>query len=390
MAVRALPLAKALSARGHQCEVLLPPWSCPEDAGRQWQEAGVSVHNIKLPRPIPLLGHVIVAARLLLRILQTKPTLIHCFKPKGYSSAVAWALFWIARFGLIRASLVVDADDWEGPGGWNDREPYPSWQKAVFAWQERWGFSHCDILTVASRALQTIAWSLGVPSQRVHYVPNGFAQERVPETHLRSALAHKVREQYKLGTRPVMLLYSRFWDFDLARLVRIVLRVFDQIPDARLLVVGEGLHGEEKMLQDLVREKRMEHAVAMTGWVPAEELPAYFAAVDVALFPLDDTLINRARCSVKLADLLAAGVPVVAEAVGQNTDYIEDGRSGFLVPPGDEQAFAAAIVNLLSSPDLRTEISRSASEAMRSCFSWAHLAEQVEAIYASIPGSDSR
>ena len=221
-------------------------------------------------------------------------------------------------------------------------------------------------------------------------MPNGFAQERVPETHLRSALAHKVREQYKLGTRPVMLLYSRFWDFDLARLVRIVLRVFDQIPDARLLVVGEGLHGEEKMLQDLVQEKRIENAVAMAGWVPADELPAYFAAVDVALLPLDDTLINRARCSVKLADLLAVGIPVVAEAVGQNTEYIEDGRSGFLVPPGDEQAFAAAIVRLLSSPDLRTETSRTVSETMRSRFSWAHLAEQVEAIYASIPGADSR
>ena len=47
---------------------------------------------------------------------------------------------------------VVDADDWEGPGGWNDdpRAGYSGAAQRVFAWQERFGLSHADAWTVMS------------------------------------------------------------------------------------------------------------------------------------------------------------------------------------------------------------------------------------------------
>ena len=70
-----------------------------------------------------------------------------------------------------RVRLVMDTDDWEGAGGWNDVAPYSRWQKRFFAWQERWGMTHCHRLTVASRALQ--AWAQGMPASQVIYLPNG-------------------------------------------------------------------------------------------------------------------------------------------------------------------------------------------------------------------------
>ena len=63
------------------------------------------------------------------------------------------------------------------------------------------------------------------------------------------------------------------------------------------------------------------------GWVERSELPAYFGAAQVALYPYDDTLINRTKCSAKLVELMAAGVPVVASRVGQNGEYIQHGKS---------------------------------------------------------------
>jgi glycosyltransferase involved in cell wall biosynthesis len=120
---------------------------------------------------------------------------------------------------------------------------------------------------------------------------------------------------------------------------------------------------------------------AFTGWVESDRLPGYFAAADVAIFPYDDTLINRTKCSVKLTDLLAAGLPVVADAVGQNAEYIVGGESGLLVEPEDDVAFADAVLRLLKDADLRARMGMSAARRMRERFAWDNLVQEVERAY---------
>ena len=121
MAVRALPLAKALAARGHQVLVLLPPWDAPLNAGKDWMEDSVRVRNVRLPPSVPLVHHLLLTRRLLRAALRHRPDVIHCFKPKSYAGLTAWAVWQAKRLGWTRARLVVDADDWEGTGGWNER-----------------------------------------------------------------------------------------------------------------------------------------------------------------------------------------------------------------------------------------------------------------------------
>ena len=67
-----------------------------------------------------------------------------------------------------KARIILDEDDWEGAGGWNDLEPYSWSQKKFFARQEKWGLTHADSVTVASRGLETIALSLGVAAKRCY------------------------------------------------------------------------------------------------------------------------------------------------------------------------------------------------------------------------------
>ena len=86
---RALPLGKALVARGYTVELVLPPWSCPEDSGRMWQEDEVSIHNIVLPISIPVWRDAVIVLRLLRRALAGRPQVLHFFKPKGYSGLAA-------------------------------------------------------------------------------------------------------------------------------------------------------------------------------------------------------------------------------------------------------------------------------------------------------------
>jgi glycosyltransferase involved in cell wall biosynthesis len=113
----------------------------------------------------------------------------------------------------------------------------------------------------------------------------------------------------------------------------------------------------------------------------AAALPGYFAQASVAIHPFDDTLINRAKCSVKLIDLLSAGVPVVADAVGQNVEYIRHNETGILVFSGDVTAMANAVVELLRDRGKADRLGALAARDMVERFSWDHLAGSVEQVY---------
>jgi len=364
MAVRALPMARALVARGHAVTLLLPPWQNPEDAGRRWEEDGVAVENILLPPRIPLLFHLLTGLRLARRALALRPDVVHLFKPKAYSGLAHWLLARLPR--TRRPRLVVDTDDWEGPGGWNDLAPYTAAQRRFFAWQERWGLTHADAVTVASRTLQSLVWALGVPPRRVFYVPNG---------------ARCGPGSAGPNLQSTILLYTRFFEFPVSRVVEVVRRVREVVPDARLLVVGRGLFGEEEDLLRQARQAGLAGAVEYAGWVEPEELPACFAQATVAIYPFDDTLVNRAKCPVKLLDLLAAGVPVVAEAVGEVREMICHSETGWLVEPGDAAGFAAAVVRLLGEAPLRERLGRAARRDVCARLSWDRLVERVERAY---------
>jgi glycosyltransferase involved in cell wall biosynthesis len=375
MSVRALPLAKALVAKGHQVDIIMPPWSHPEDSGREWEEDGVSIRNIALPPRFPLIRHLIITWRLVRGALASKPDVIHCFKPKGYAGLAAMAFWLLKQLGFTKARLVVDSDDWEGKGGWNEIEPYTWFQKRFFAWQERWGLTHCDALTVASQALETIVWSLGVAPGRVFYVPNGILNSQVSGRKSRGNRGEDV------GPGPTILLYTRFFEFSVERAVEIFRRVLVQMPEARLLVVGKGFFGEEERLLELMREAGIGDHLTYAGWVEPEELPAYFAAADVAIYPCDDTLINRTKCAVKLIELMASGVPVVADDVGQNGEYIEHGISGLLVSAGDMDSFVSSVVQLLRDKGLRAKLGEGARRRILEEFSWGRLVARVEGVY---------
>jgi glycosyltransferase involved in cell wall biosynthesis len=366
MAVRALPLARALAGRGHRVCVVMPPWSFPADSGQVFSAGDVQVINIALPRKVPGLWHLAVVWRLVRAALAQQPDLIHCFKPKAYSGVVA-LLIWLAqRLRLTRVHLVVDTDDWEGYGGWNDIERYSHVQKAIFARQEHWGLRHAQALTVASRTLQSIVWSLGVPPTRVFYIPNGAWSATTADS---------------TTPRSTILLYTRFFEFAVERAVAIIAGVLREHPQARVVVVGAGLFGEEERFMAQVTSAGLAGSVTYAGWVDASALPGYFAAAAVAIYPFDDTLINRTKCAVKLTDLLAAGVPVVADRVGQNCEYIENGVSGLLVKAGDIDAFVGAVGRVLNDAELQRRLSEGARRRMTDQFSWERLATQVEDAY---------
>ncbi|MDF1512525.1 MAG: glycosyltransferase family 4 protein [Anaerolineae bacterium] len=372
MRVRALPLARALVQHSHQVDLLLPPWQNPEHTGKMWQDAGVRVENMQLPLHLPGWFHFWLTATLVRRAKALKPDVVHIFKPKAFAGLAHIAL---ARY----IPSVVDTDDWEGTGGWNDLNPYSPALKRFFAWQEQWGLRRANAVTVASMALQTLVWAVGRAPESVFYMPNGVV-----------APAYAGSTIEKTG-RPTVLLYTRFFEFGLDRLWRILSDVRKKVPAIQFLVVGKGFFGEEQMLVDKavaagwrVSQRpnlTPEDDLVYTGLGTADTLPGYFQQADIAIYPFDDTLLNRTKCPVKLLDLLAAGVPVVADAVGQISEMVRDGVSGLLVPTGHDDAFVSAIVKLVGDPALCHAMSDRASQDMQKRFSWDRMADVAEQAY---------
>ena len=92
-------------------------------------------------------------------------------------------------------------------------------------------------------------------------------------------------------------------------------------------------------------------------------------------------MINRTKCSARLVELMASGLPVVATDVGENSNYIEHSVSGWLVPPDDDDAFVNAVVLLLKDSQLRTRLAKGARQRIVDNFKWSKLAEIAEQAY---------
>ncbi len=378
--VRALPLAGALVGGGHEVVILVPPWDDRSAAGQVFEQNGVRVRQLSLPRraaaDLPYL-----TMQLLRAALAEKPDVLHLFKPKAYSGFVGTA-WWVGqKMRRTRVPVMMDTDDWEGWGGWNDHAPYSGLQKRLFAWQEGWGLRHADGVTVASRTLESLVWGMGVAPGRVLYVPNGSGTRWMRP---KEAQVEALRAQLGLGDAPVALLYTRFFEFDVLNLARRWQKVVKALPKARLLVVGKGFWGEEVQFERALTELGVVESMIDVGWQAFERLPAYFALANLMLYPMRDTLLNRAKCPVKLADMLQFGLPIIGERVGQVAHYLADDVGGLLVPPGDDEAFVAATLRLLRDPAQANALGKAGQVRFEREFDWPIQAQRVERLYESV------
>jgi glycosyltransferase involved in cell wall biosynthesis len=375
LSARMLPLARELGVLGHQVAIVAPAYLNPEDAATTVTIDGVVVEHVPLPHLPGPLGVAEEAIVLVQAAVRRQPDLLHVFKPKGYSGLAAL----LAMLVSPRVPLVQDTDDWEGWGGWNDLLPYSQVQKTFFAWQERTLPRWATATTVASRTLQTQVWDFGVAPDRVWYVPNGVSAQP-PTLPVRAA----ARRALHLNDDPVVLLYTRFWEYDLRDIVAVLLALKHRRPDARLLVLGAGERGEERTLTSLAQRAGVAPWLDMRGWADAQLIQNAFAAADVALAPFSDTLMNRAKGMAKLLELLHAGVPVVASRVGQAQEYIVDGVTGVLVPPDNGGALAQAVLALLDDPARARAIGHAGQRFVIAHVAWPHLAHTLEHVYRSV------
>ena len=374
---RMLPLAAGIQARGHQVTIVAPPYTNPDDSGRVEIVRGVRLVNIRLAGK-GAAGTLQMAWRMLRSAMAEQPDLIHLFKPKGYGGLAAMLLIQLRRFGVRLPPVLVDTDDWEGSGGMNESLSYSSTERRVFAFQEQWLLRRSVAVTAASKTLHEYAIASGMPPAKTFYLPNC-----VDDFPLRDG--SKARQ--KLGIEPempVLLLYTRFFEFSQEKLHTLFASIRISLPRVRFLVVGQGRRQEEELLQRAAEAYGFSDALVMAGWIEAAQLPDLLAVGDIAIYPFDDNLVNRAKCPAKLTELLRSGIPVVADRVGQIPEYFAPELYPLLCKPGDVDAMSACCVELLRNLPHCRELGASGRNYILRHFRWTDNTAKLEQIYQSI------
>jgi glycosyltransferase involved in cell wall biosynthesis len=110
-----------------------------------------------------------------------------------------------------------------------------------------------------------------------------------------------------------------------------------------------------------------------------EDILPWLAALDVFVLSSDWEGMSNA-----LLEAMAAGLPVVATAVGGTPEVVVDGVTGLLVPPHDPISLAEAIVRLLDAPDLRRQMGQAGRERVKKSFTVERMVEQTQTLYEHI------
>jgi glycosyltransferase involved in cell wall biosynthesis len=151
-------------------------------------------------------------------------------------------------------------------------------------------------------------------------------------------------------------------------------RVRAEVPEARLVVVGQRPHRRLDVLRD-------DPAVTLTGRV--EDTRPYIAQAAVYVAPLRMGGGTR----LKLLEAMAMGKPVVATRLGAEGYPVADGGELLLADtPAD---FAAAVVGLLRAPERRAELGRTARAFVEQRYDWRVIVPQVEAVYGNDKGQET-
>ncbi len=157
-------------------------------------------------------------------------------------------------------------------------------------------------------------------------------------------------------------------------LLRAIVRVKEKMPDVKLSMASFGSLTEmlRKMIVDLGLEKNVE----ITGWLDYDSVHDFILKHHIVVMPS-----LREAFGVAALDAAAAGRPVVATNVGGIPEAVVHGKTGLLVPAGDDAKLAEAILELAGDPKKLAAMGRAGYEFVRQEYSWEKSLDKMIDLY---------
>ena len=190
-----------------------------------------------------------------------------------------------------------------------------------------------------------------------------------------------IRQQYALGDAPVILFLGQVRPRKGPQVVLEAMpSIVHQHPNAKYLVVGPD-YGMVDQLKYRARELRVGKNVIFTGGKPHGELPAFYAASDIFVFP---TCTPIECLGLSMIQAMACGKPVVGSRINGIPEVIVDGETGFLVEPDNAGELAGKITTLLDDRTLRERMGIAGRARVVNQFDQDILVREMEEAYRSI------
>src|SRR4051794_61057 len=289
---------------------------------------------------------------------------------------------------LMLEKIAAGDHDWPFAEAWADR---------MRGWAQR-----CERVVLLSESQRERAKDmLGVEGERCVILPNGFDPDTFTPRRVdrRDHWRHHLVEHpqgWRPGggagsvrydekdleplTGPTVLYVGRFTEVKrVPLLVRAWAEIGPPTRDGALVLVG-GHPGEWEGEHPLdVVEETGARNVFLAGWHDHEELPGFLAASDVLVLPS-----VREQFGQVLVEAMACEVPCVAVDRYGPAEVIDDGETGWLVPPDDPDALSAALTDALADDEERGRRGRRAAEVARERYAWPSLAGRLADTFEAV------
>jgi glycosyltransferase involved in cell wall biosynthesis len=228
------------------------------------------------------------------------------------------------------------------------------------------------VLTNAKSIREGLVRDEGLGADKVRVIYNGVDLERFGG----SAVARERLFPRTAGAKLVVLVGNMHTDVKgHPTLIAAAPGIASRCPEVRFVLVGDG-----------ERRREYEQAAESAGVASRflfcgrrNDVADILSACDMAVLPSAAEGMPNA-----VLEYMAAGLPVVASAVGGNLEVIDDGVTGILVPPGDAVALGNAAARVLGDPALAQSLAKNARELVQQKFSFERLTQEVGELYEEL------
>jgi glycosyltransferase involved in cell wall biosynthesis len=197
----------------------------------------------------------------------------------------------------------------------------------------------------------------------------------LPQGHSYSNGGETKPANQAVASQATLLWYTRFTEASPDRVAGLVAPLLQADSSLRLIVFGDEVEsGDKDRAQAAFRALGVSGRVQWVAYGPGGLGALLTQHSDpVGIYPLDDDLTDRARSPTKLVELMAHGVPVVAEAVGEARRYLGTFENECLAPVANPELFQARVSRLLAKRSTRIELGERLGFAA-SAWHWDRLA----------------
>jgi len=250
------------------------------------------------------------------------------------------------------------------------------WKRNLLQALDRRVIKRFDLVTAHCEDTRRKTIAGGYPAERLRVLNCGFATRRADLT---PAERQARRRAFGVSDEEIVLanIARLYPEKAQAALLRCFKEIHRRAPQTRLWITGVG--PLEAELKRSCAALGLDGVVSFLGFV--NDLPQLLALVDAQVHPALIEGIPLAICAG-----MAAGLPIVASAVGGLPEILAGGRCGRLVPGGDEEAFVEAVLRLIAAPEEAARLGRAARQMIETDFSLDAAVRRVEETYLEVIG----